>query len=321
MARYLCQISSAVSIKIEKGECICIINGLRFTGAIVSSKAVREANGRASDRYSRSIKTTEKKKLKKVQYNMRQISSRVLASKTSNVARMAWTGAKSKVAQLKRKLYSGEYDLYELEHAIIHAMRIERVAEKKMKHLQEEEAAKKGGLCNGNLTDKGEKPLEYAPANKDSYSDDAFNDVMLEIERNMQQRMQRELQDEIQKILQEINEIINEDIYEELSSSEIDIDPDDLEAMKKKHRSQELRDIIEADMKYLKAMFDRIQREQDAGVSGETGALGASNTVSPYAPYGQSVSLEIGGAKLPIEEMPPPDIVVRSEGTSIDVQA
>lgn len=288
-----------------------MINGLRVTGANVSYKTAREANGWASGRYSRSINMSEKKKLKKVQYNMRQISSRVLKSKTSNSARMAWTGAKSKVSQLKRKLYSGEYDKYDLEQAIIHAMRIARVAKKKMKHLQDEEAAKKGGLCSASFPDENEKPLEYSSGN---------DDFMLEMERDMQERMQRELQKELQKILQEINEIMNEDIYEEFSSSKADIDPDDLDAMKKKHRSQELKAIIEADMKYLKAMFDKlqIQKEQELGASG---AFGASSAASPYAPYGQSVSLEIGGVKLPVEEAPLPDMVVRSEGTSVDVQA
>ena len=120
--------------------------GMGITSSNRYTHTIKDANGKVVGRFS-SSKSSAKKKTKKVNYNMRQISAKILKSKTSSTARMAWTGAKTKVAQLKRQLYDDGIDRYDLEHAIVHAMQIARVAKKKMKHLQEEEAAKKGGVC------------------------------------------------------------------------------------------------------------------------------------------------------------------------------
>jgi len=267
-------------------------------------------------RVSRS-KNSPKKKTKKVRYNMRQISAKILRSKTSGTARMAWTGAKNKVAQLKRQLYDYGIDRYDLEHAIVHAMQIARVAKKKMKHLQEEEAAKKGGLCEGEQVDMEEELSEEYIEGSEAYGEDVVQEVMQELERDMQRKMERAMEEELQKLLEEITKEsgLGELSEELLSGFSKDMDPEDLEAMKKKHRSEELKAIIEADMKYLKAIFSKLQREKEANASG------ASSVFSNDGLGGQSVALELGGAEIPVEAAPTPEMVIRSEGVTVDVQA
>lgn len=293
-----------------------MIPGLGITSNNRYSHTIKDANGKVVGRVSGS-KSAAKKKTKKVQYNMRQISAKILRSKTSGTARMAWTGAKSKVAQLKRQLYDYGVDRYELEHAIVHAMQIARVAKKKMKHLQEEETAKKGGLCEGRQVDMEEDLSEEYIEGSEAYGEDAVQEVMQELERDMQRKMERAIQEEMQKLLEELTEEsgLSELSEELLSGLSGDMDPEDLEAMKKKHRSEELKAIIEADMKYLKAIFNKLQREKEANASG------ASRALSYDSPGGQSVSLELGGAEIPVEAASTPEMVIRTEGVTVDVQA
>ncbi|MDE7207464.1 MAG: hypothetical protein K2N90_09980, partial [Lachnospiraceae bacterium] len=253
--------------------------------------------------------------------NMRQISAKILKCKTSGSARMALTGALGNVAQLKRQLYDDGVDRYELEHAIIHAMKIARVAKKKLKHLQEEEAAKKGGMCSGSQADVEEDFEEmYAEEMLSDGTDDAGNygsDPVQEIKQDLQREMQRKMAEAMQEEMQQLlKEALDEDGLDELSEEMIsafsaDMDPDDLEEMKKKHRSEELKEILEADMKYLKAIFNKLQREKEAGSS--------ANTYS-NADYG-GVSLELGGAEIPLDMELPADIPITAEGGNIDYMA
>lgn len=290
-----------------------MITGLGITSANMRSTVIKDTNGKVVARYTRSPKSgASKKKPKKLLYNMRQISSRILKSKTSGAARMALTGARSKVAQLKRQVNDGEYDETELMHAILHAMQITRVAKKKMKHLQEEEAAKKGGVCSGaqaDMEEDFEEQLADEMGKAGGCGSDIVQEVMQELQRDMQRKMQRAMQEEMQKLLEEA---ASESGLDELSEELIaafsgDMDPDDLEAMKKKHRSEELKDILEADMKYLKAMFNRLQREKEANSSANSGS--------------RSVSLELGGAEIPVETTAAPDMAVMTEGANIDCMA
>ena len=77
---------------------------------------------------------------------------------------------------------------------------------------------------------------------------------------------------------------------------------EDLEKIKKKHRSDELREIMEADMKYLKAMINKLERERQE--------LSTQNFSAP------SVTLEISGVQMPVQTMEAP---VTPEGEVIDV--
>lgn len=304
-----------------------MITGIGVTSIYNSySNVKKNARGSVVRQYAGSSKSG-KKLPKKINYNMRQISARILKCKTSGSARMALTGARSKVAQLKRQLYDDGVDRYELEHAIIHATKIARVAKKKLKHLQEEEAAKTGGVCSGSQIDE-EEDLEEISAEEllmedtqdtGAYGSDPVQEIKQELQREMQQNRMEALQEEMQKEMQQLlKEAAEESGLDELSEELIsafsaDMDPEDLEEMKKKHRSEELKDILEADMKYLKAIFNKLQKEREANSS--AGASAYSNMDSG------GVSLELGGAEIPIDTEVPADISITTEGANIDYMA
>lgn len=294
------------------------------TGINRQSREIKDRSGKVVGRVSTSRSTASrssasKKMPKRVNYNMRQISARILKCKTSGSARMALTGARAKVAQLKRKINDCGIDRYELEHAIIHATKIMRVAKKKLKHLQEEESAKKGGPCAGGQEDMEEKLEEElledtkTQGNSDGVdTEESEAEILRDLQREIEREAMKAMQEEMQQMLQEILEESGlGELMEELGASfSADMDPEDLEAMKKKHRSEELKDILEADMKYLKAIFNKLQKEKEAG----------SSVASAYANAmadTQGASLELGGVEIPVEAAPPPEMVV-TEGGHID---
>ena len=99
--------------------------------------------------------------LKQLRYRFKDISSKILRSKTSAAARQVASQARREVLRLKRERLNGSYDDEEIEAAIVHAKAMERVAKKKVKHLEEEEMAKaSGGPCAGSMIDDEEETDE-----------------------------------------------------------------------------------------------------------------------------------------------------------------
>ncbi len=83
----------------------------------------------------------------------------------------------------------------------------------------------------------------------------------------------------------ELDENLDE-MAEALSGS---MTPEDLEQLKVKHRSDEARDILKADLKYLKALFDRLQSEKEN--AGKASFAGSEDT---------GVALSLGGMDMPV---------------------
>lgn len=104
--------------------------------------------------------------LKKLKYQFKNISSKILRSKTSQAAKQAAGQARREVLRLKRQKQSGNYDDDEIQAAIDHAQAMERVAKKKAKHLEEEELAKAaGGICQGDrISEEETKDAQDAEA-------------------------------------------------------------------------------------------------------------------------------------------------------------
>lgn len=104
--------------------------------------------------------------LKKLKYQFKSISTKILRSKTSLAARQVAGQARREVLRLKREKQSqnSDYDAEELEAAITHAQAMERVAKKKVRHLEEEELAKAaGGMCaDAEVKEKEASPEEQA---------------------------------------------------------------------------------------------------------------------------------------------------------------
>ncbi|MDO5403474.1 MAG: hypothetical protein Q4F11_08540 [Eubacteriales bacterium] len=208
---------------------------------------------------SRMNKKSVTTRLKRLRYNFKRISSQILRSKTSASARMAVSAAKRVTLQLKRQLKQGVYDEEEVQLAIDHAKAMERVAKKKVKHLEEEERFKdSGGVCSGEIEEEAE-----AEASEDEIelSEQDMEELLEDMEASMEDSMK---------------EIMEETYFSELMelfSMETDAekDPADFKMMKIKHRREELKAIAKADAKYLKGMFDKYEADKGGTLQQTTG--------------------------------------------------
>jgi len=258
--------------------------------------------------YSISVTKSIKKKTKKLNYNFKSVSTKILQSKTSGNARQAVSSARRTAGMLRRRLRGGEYDDKELERAIIHAEKMERIAKKKLKHLQQEEKAEQG-------TPILEEPEDTEEALK------AYTESQSGEPETLSKEEVRKLMRELQKLMREMTESMGEtegisdtdELSEKFAEASLDnMEPEDLEMLKKKHRLAEMREIMEADMKYLKALFDDLAREKQAAASGSFS--GSDNSTG--AADVEGVTLELAGAEMPVELT---EATVMTEGGSIDV--
>ena len=100
--------------------------------------------------------------------------------------------------------------------------------------------------------------------------------------------------EELEETLEEMEDL--EELEELSAASYDDMDPEDLEMLKKKHRAKELRKITEADMEYLKALFNELEKEKQDNQNG--------------------VSLELAGIEVSTAAV---EIPAALEGGNIDV--
>lgn len=244
-------------------------------------------------------KPQKPKKKKKLQYNFKQLSNQILQSKTSYNAKQVVTRTRSNVVSLRKKLYSDDYNYSDIRRALIHAEKMTRIAKKKVKHLLEEEGCKKGGLCLGDTEEERQKWEDACDADMLDISADKIKEIMEDLEEQLME-LERELSDasSLNELAQELTPIVSREM-----------DPEDFDLLKKKHRSEELREIMEADMKYLKALFNKLAREKQEGPEGSNNSYDYNST---------GVSLELGGVDIPIEAM---EVPVTAEGANLDVMA
>lgn len=274
----------------------------------------KDANGMEVG--SMTMRKSSKKKTKKLQYNYKEISARILQTQNSGSAREVLILAKGRLALLRQKAKGGEYDDRELQAAIEHAEKMERTARKKMRHLQEEERAAHGGFCQEEPLQEEDEPVmgqeETAPEDGDS-------ECLQQEARQEISRRQQEMMREQQKIMQELMENTQRELaelsdMEELSDAlgggtgAADLDPRELKELKTKHRLEEQREIMEADMLYLKAYFQKLAQEKQ-----ESAAGGYSSGDSGSESGG--VSLELGGMEMPVVQA---EVPVMPEGGMID---
>lgn len=205
----------------------------------------------------------EKKKLK---YSFKKISSKIISSKTSISAREAVSQAKREIDKLKKAARSGKYDPEEIEAALDHAKAMERIARKKVKHLEEEEMAKRfskeDGSCDTPPIDTEDDKRKDDPVSDEIRSlrrklgdidKKAENGEYIESE-TVTNDMIDELCDGMEEMLNAIEDL--NDLMNELVSDVTDMDPGDIDAMVIKHRNKEMKEITKADADYLKAVFE-----------------------------------------------------------------
>ena len=142
-------------------------------GSVVD-QAISYADQLKASRSKTKAASLEKKKL---QYNFKKISSQIVRSKNSVSARKAVQAARHEVARLKRLKGSGEYDDEELQLAIDHAKSMEKVAKKKVSHLEQEEMIERAHNGFGAaLEEIQEKKEETSEENEEDITDEELSE-------------------------------------------------------------------------------------------------------------------------------------------------
>ncbi|MDE7479427.1 MAG: hypothetical protein K2M91_16080 [Lachnospiraceae bacterium] len=247
---------------------------------------VRDKKGKSVGTVTISMGQTQKEKKKSLPYSYKSISTRLLSTKSSGNAHQVLISAKQKAASLRLMYKGGVYDDDEVFAALMHAQAITRVAKKRMNHLEEEERIdKKGGFCEAELEEKTEKVTI-----QQEHEDDK-NKINLQKMQKLMEQYERMMQ-ETMKELEQLDDL--DELSDEMGiSTRLSMDPEDLELLKKKHRADEMRGIMEADMKYLKAKFDKLDREKQSNNSYNS---------SPYGDNGnRGVSLQLSGVNIPVQ--------------------
>lgn len=162
---------------------------------------------------------------KRLNYNMREISSQILRASKAQSASIVLVRAKSKVSSLKRCYGTGQYDDNEVRPALAHAQRMVQVARKKVQNLKEEEREQRRFQQQ-----KAERVMERK------------REVKAEIAQKKQAK-------KIAKQIEEMNENRQEKMKRQV-----------MEQKRRMHRSNERGKITEADMKYL---YDRAEDRGD----------------------------------------------------------
>lgn len=241
-----------------------------------------ECAGIAAQKTAAAFKVQKSKaaKKKKLNYNYKKISKQITMNNTSAGASRVITKAREEVVSLLRKQMSGKYDETDLRHAIIHARKMERIARRKKKHLEEEEKAAATGK---GLVENGSGSGEDEQVKK-------LEDEMENVSDEELERLEK-LLEEYEELMQEIEATggANDLMREYMGASEQEMTPEEVDSLRKRHRSDEMKDIVEADMKYLKAMFNKLEREKQASVQSAMQEI-----TSP------AVSLEIQGVDIPV---------------------
>ena len=206
-----------------------------------------------------------KLKLKKLKYQFKNLSSRILRSKTSISAKQAAGQARREFLRLKREKLRNQDDSAEMDAAIAHAKAMERIAKKKAKHLEEEELAKTtGGLCSDRIIDEEASMDNDVP--EEEFSEAEFSEAEIpeeDISLEMLYEFTEEFTEDISQILEDLG---IDELMEDIAYSGEEMDPEELKEMKIKHRNKEMKEIVKADAEYLKAIFDGLEK----GKSGNT---------------------------------------------------
>lgn len=274
--------------KTEQNSGFSSSNSFGFNSIITSSQSYAEQL-----RVQRQQTQATSLKLKKLKYRFKNISSKIIRSKTSYAAKQVAGQARREVLRLKNEKKQSSEDSAELDAAIAHAKTMERVAKKKAKHLEEEEMIKvSGGPCADRLVEEEEKLEDtndlseavssqeagYEQEQEISYVEMAK--MMSELSENMQavienmQAMSEAMSQDMESMTEDMQDLLEDvglgELTEAITPSGEEMDPEDLKQLKIKHRNKEMQEIAKADAEYLKTIFDILEKEKDSGVSIES---------------------------------------------------
>ncbi len=272
-----------------------------------------------SNGHSMSISKPKKSSSKKLRpkYNYKLLSTAILKAKTPNAASVAAIKARKKLAELLCS--SDEKSDPDLRAAIIHARKMVLIAKRKKNHLEQEEMAERGRAIPGAENEKTEEALEEKFGGSSSGKDEeqALKEESARLAEEMEQ-MEREMTEDMLKELSELSEefMKNEEkmLEEEMPVIEgfedvSDMSADDVKELKRKHRSDELRDITKADMDFLKAKFYRLQQEK---------AIAGMKGISPGIDSGSSSDIATGIIDISIDASMDMEFASADVGTVVD---
>ena len=272
------------------------------SGALQQTSLIESAQNNAQKlREQRLSKKSTALKTKSLKYKFKDISTKIMRSKTSASARQVVGQARREVQRLKREKQSGNYDSEEIEAAISHASAMERIARKKVKHLLEEEMAKaSGGPCmdapeaeraqietddagrSAQEAGKSDNTVDESAASgytSEEYIaeeyDDNLDNVSLDELFSQMKELSTKLLDDVSEDFKDMLEDLMPIEFTDASASKGETDPSDLEAMKIKHRNKEMKDIVKADCRYLKAMFEHYEGLRSGGQGLPSAAVNA----------------------------------------------
>lgn len=234
--------------------------------------------------------------LKKLKYSFKNISGKLIRSKTSVAARQVAGEAKREVLRLKQQKQSGKYDNEEIEAAINHAKAMERVAKKKVRHLEEEELAKACGACLDRL-EEYQKDLEDEWEEQDVLeSENNVTAFKAGIEEPASENLTGEMMDELTESMTDmLSEMGLDELLDIFSSVKQDMDPTDLKLMKIKHRTKELKEIAKADAEYLKAIFEHLEKQKSGPSAPLENAVSTGNSaLTPNAVSVAAPAIAVG---------------------------
>ncbi len=109
-----------------------------------------------------------------------------------------------------------------------------------------------------------------------------------------------DLTDEMSESMQELLEELGlSELAENTTRVEVEMDPADYKMMKLKHRLEEMRAIVEADAKYLKAMFNKLEKSKEASAQAASPS-GSGDNAAPAggSSSGMVIAANSGGAAL-----------------------
>ena len=254
-------------------------------------------------------------------YNYKEVEAKILRAKNPVSAEQAVLSASRKVLEVKAKISSGNGDPEELQLALTHAKRMELTARKKKRHLELEEIAKTAGERDERASqqEKAFSDMKNAMVSLEEEKVTEKEDAIFEEREDLIKEASDSLGDSGERasedMLASLNEMISEfgeeelkeleEAMEALSDMEI-IDPhmskEELEELKRKHRAAEQKELVKADMDYLKGIVKH-QLDKMGTISGI--GIGASSI----------------GATIPLAEAFSAPVMSMAEGASIDVSA
>ena len=224
---------------------------------------------------SKSAENDKKEKVKsRVNYNYKEVAGKIQRAKTSVSAGQAVISAKRKVVEIKRKISTGDGDAEDLQLALTHAKRMEMAARKKKHHLEMEEMAANNIQRDENASRQEEtvKAIRDSPVNAAEEEVSKQEDEIFEEREALAEELSEGVEETgegyFEDMVSELNEMISEldeetleelekamEFFEDMEILDPHMTREDLDELKRKHRAEEQKAMLKADMDYLKGMI------------------------------------------------------------------